>query len=180
MLCSFNSATGQSDVSVPLPMLGVGLAVVFPPQFHVLCGQPTRYQITTVMNRDKYHFSEVCPKLKPFSVTGGHYQMVCIEPRILFFVFERRDITAAPKALKSFVRKERQVVRIDEILSCPSDQTSTLVTIHFQFAIIPCNVLNRVQSILPINQSHQPVAFPSLRRPSRTPHWASWQSTSMW
>ena len=72
--------------------------------------QSTRYQTTTVMNRDQYHFSEVCPKLKPFSVTGGHYQMVCIEPRIFFFVFERRDITAASKALRSFVRKERQVV----------------------------------------------------------------------
>ena len=92
--------------------------------------------------------------------------MVCIEPRIFFFVFERRDITAASKALRSFVRKERLVVRIDEILSCPSDHTSTLVTIHFQFAIIPCNVLNRVQSIL-ANQSDR--ALPLLEEAIKNP-----------
>ena len=65
--------------------------------------------------RDKYGLSEVCQKLQLFSVVGGHYQIGCIEPHIFFFVFEKSATSAASKASRTFVCKECQVVRMDEI-----------------------------------------------------------------
>ena len=75
--------------------------------------------------------------------------MVCIEPRIFFFVLEKSATSAASKASRTFVRTECQVVSMDEILSSPpSDHTFTHVTIHFEFAVIPRLVLDTVEEIL--------------------------------